>query len=254
MKDTKQKLSVIIISKNAENDIADAIYSIKFADEIIVIDSGSTDRTQEVAKRLGATVFNSDSNSFSERRNFGLKNAKGEWVLYIDTDERLSTELATNIKQAIENENISAYRLMRKNFYFGNHPWPSIEKMERLFKRRNLQGWQGILHESPVFKGEVSELEGLLLHYTHKDLSSMVKKTIEWSSLEAEFRFKSNHPKMTWWRFPRVMITAFYDSYIRQKGYKAGTVGIIESLYQSFSIFVTYAKLWEMQNEKNETK
>ena len=76
---------------------------------------------------------------------------------------------------------------------------------------------------------------------------------MQWSTIEAELRFKARHPKMTWWRFPRVMFTAFYDSYIKQKGYKVGAVGIMESMYQAFSIFITYAKLWELQN-KNDNK
>lgn len=76
----------------------------------------------------------------------------------------------------------------------------------------------------------------------------MVEKTNKWSDTEALLRFNSNHPKMTWWRFPRVMLTAFFNSYIRQGGWKAGAVGLIESVYQSFSMFITYAKLWELQN------
>ena len=78
----------------------------------------------------------------------------------------------------------------------------------------------------------------------------MLDKTIEWSKVEAETRFQMNHPKMTWWRFPRVMITAFLDSYFRQGGYKIGVAGLIESVYQAFSIFVTYARLWELQQKK----
>ena len=82
----------------------------------------------------------------------------------------------------------------------------------------------------------------------------MISKTIEWSQIEAELRFNANHPKITWWRFPRVMLSAFFDSYIKQGGWRVGTAGIIESIYQAFSIFITYAKLWEkqlkMKNEK----
>ncbi len=255
------KLSVVIIAKNAENDIADAISSCAFADEIIVIDNDSSDRTTQVAKRLNAEVFEVKTKDFSAIRNIGLKKAKEDWILYIDTDERVTSELARNIKYQISSirqaqdknikyQNMGGYKIQRKNFYFGNHEWPHIEKMERLFKKDKLKGWSGELHETPIFSGQIEELDGFLLHYTHRDLSSMVKKTIEWSTIEAELRFKAGHPKITWWRFPRVMITAFFDSYIRQQGWKAGTIGIIESLYQSFSIFVTYAKLWELQNKQ----
>ena len=85
----------------------------------------------------------------------------------------------------------------------------------------------------------------------------MLNKTIEWSSAEAMLRYNAGHPQMTWWRFPRVMLTAFFDSYIKQQGFRAGAIGLIESIYQSFSIFITYAKLWELQRNaklKNEKK
>ena len=114
-----------------------------------------------------------------------------------------------------------------------------------------MKGWYGKIHESPQVEGEIGELQNYILHYTHRDLGQMLDKTNEWSEVEAELRFKSDHPKMSWWRFPRVMISAFFDSYYKQKGYKAGIAGLIESIYQSFSIFITYAKLWEKQlNEK----
>ena len=126
--------------------------------------------------------------------------------------------------------------------------------MERVFRKENLRGWKGKLHETPIIDGAIGDLDGFLLHYTHRDLTSMVNKTIEWSKIEAETRFKANHPKITWWRFPRVMLTAFFDSYIRQGGWKVGTIGLIESMYQSYSIFVTYARLWEMQTKSQKSK
>lgn len=247
------KISGIIITKNAENLIADCLDSLFFCDEIVIVDSKSEDRTREIAEKMGAKVFMHNFQDFSEARNFGLEKATGEWVIYVDSDERVTKELASSIKYkvlGIGNNNFSAFRINRKNFYFGNHEWPYIEHLERLFKKNKLEGWHGELHESPSVKGEIGELDGYLFHYTHRDLSSMVKKTIEWSKIEAELRYKNGHPKMTWWRFPRVMIAAFLDSYVRQGGWKIGAVGLIESMYQSFSIFVTYARLWEMQQKK----
>jgi (heptosyl)LPS beta-1,4-glucosyltransferase len=247
------KLTAIIIAKNAEDLIGDCIASIKFCDEILVVDDSSTDNTKEIAKKLAARVIENTSKSFAEKRNLGLEHAKGEWVLYIDTDERVSKELKESIQLSIINDqsSIVAYTVQRQNFYLGNHPWPKIEKLERLFKKENLQEWYGALHESPRVTGAIGQLSGYLLHYTHRDLSSMLAKTLVWSDAEAKLRLDAHHPKMTLWRFPRVMITAFWDSYIGQQGWKAGTMGLIESIYQAFSIFVTYAKLWELQQRKN---
>jgi len=247
-----KNLSVVILTKNAEDLIADCIDSISFADEIIVIDDYSTDRTAELAKHLGASVFPYTSESFAKRRNLGLSKAKGKWLLYLDVDERITPELKSAIQEVLKRKNdiYSAYRLQRKNFYLGNNEWQTIEKLERLFKKSKLEEWYGDLHESPRVNGDIGDLtSGFINHYTHRDLGSMLEKTIQWSQIEAELRFNAHHPKMTWWRFPRVMLTAFYDSYIRQKGYKVGTAGLIESLFQTYSMFITYARLWELQNE-----
>lgn len=250
------KLSAIILTKNSEEFIADCIDSVSFCDEIILIDDHSTDRTSDLAKHMGAHVFQDESKSFAEKRNVGLKKAKGKWVLYIDSDERVSPELQERIKEIVEKERstISAYRINRKNFYYGNHEWPYIEKLERLFKKTKLTEWYGNLHETAKVDGTIEDIEeGFLLHHTRTSITAMVNKTNEWSETEANLRLKANHPKMSSWRFFRVMLTAFYDSYIKQEGWRAGTAGLVESMYQSFSIFITYAKLWELQ-EKTSTK
>jgi glycosyltransferase involved in cell wall biosynthesis len=243
------KITAILIARNEEKMIGDALESVSFCDEIIVIDNGSIDKTRELSEKHGAKVYEIKSNDFSELRNFGLSKAENDWVLYIDADERINTELKDSIKKTIEdNSKYSAFLLKRKNFYFGNHEWPKIEKMERLFKKDKLKEWKGRLHESPVVDGEIGNIdEGFILHFTHRDLESMLNKTIEWSTQEAMLRYNSGHPQMTWWRFPRVMLTAFFDSYVKQRGYKAGAVGVVESVYQAFSMFITYAKLWELQ-------
>jgi hypothetical protein len=130
-----------------------------------------------------------------------------------------------------------------------------LERLERFFKKSKLEEWYGDLHESPRVNGDIGDLdEGAILHYTHQNLTSMLNKTIQWSKIEAELRMNANHPSMSWWRFYRVMATAFYDSYIKQKGYKIGTVGLIESMFQAFSMFITYARLWEMQQKKISNK
>lgn len=247
------KISAVILTKNAEAIIADCIDSVSFCDEIILIDDNSMDRTAEIGKMLGAKVYPYTSESFAKKRNLGLKKAKGKWVLYLDSDERLSPELVTEIKAILKRRNdiYAAYRLQRKNFYLGDHEWPQIEKMERLFQRTKLEEWSGDLHETPQINGDVGEIEnGFIKHYTHQDLTGMLNKTIQWSHIEADLRLKANHPPMVWWRFYRVMGTAFYDSYFKQKGYKAGTAGLIESIFQAFSMFITYARLWELQEKK----
>jgi glycosyltransferase involved in cell wall biosynthesis len=246
------KISAIILAYNSESDIIDCLDSVSFCDErIVVLDSRSNDRTEDLAKRAGARVIKANSSDFSEKRNMGLHATKGEWVLYIDTDERVMPSLREEICKYANMQicKYSAFMVKRKNFYLGRHEWPTIERLERLFYREKLKRWEGELHESPIIEGEIGELNGFLEHYTHKDLRSMLDKTIQWSEVEAKLRLDAHHPKMTWWRFPRVMMPVFVNYYFKQGGWKIGTAGLIESTYQAFSIFITYAKLWEMQSK-----
>lgn len=242
------KISVVIIAKNAEELLVDCIDSVSFANEIVVIDNNSTDRTGEIAKMKHAVVYPYVTDDFSKLRNFALDKATNDWIFYLDADERVTKSLKKEIEENIVSANeYSAFILKRKNYYLGNNQWPGYERMPRIFYKKNFKEWVGKLHETPGFEGKAKELNEYLLHYSHRNLSVMLQKTIEWSRIEAQLRFKSNHPKMVWWRFLRVMITEFIDWYIFKKGYKAGTVGLIESMYQSFSIFITYTQLWEMQ-------
>ena len=245
-------ITVIVLARNEEKMIEDCLISVKFASEIIVVDSTSTDKTIDIAKEHGAKIITDTSNDFSAKRNLGLQRATSEWVLYVDADERVTEKLKDSMLQRMNGSGTlpNAFRVRRQNYYLGNYAWPSVEKLERFFKKDVLEGWKGALHESPVVKGDIGELEGYLLHYSHRDLSLMVAKTNEWSETEAYLRLSAHHPKMSWWRFPRVMIGAFFDSYIGQGGWRVGTAGLIESIYQAFSIFITYAKLWELQNHK----
>jgi glycosyltransferase involved in cell wall biosynthesis len=241
------KISGIIIAKNEENLIADAIESLKFCDEIVVIDNGSEDRTADLAKKMGAKVFEVKTQDFSQLRELGMEKAEAEWIFYLDADERVSNELAQEIKYRVTLTEFSAYKLPRMNYYLGKNLWPKVEYLERLFEKKSLKGWSGKLHESPEFEGKSGKLENPIVHFTHRDLESMLNKTISWSDIEAAIRFEKKHPRISWWRFPRVMIPTFFRYFLREGGYKLGVAGLVESMFQTFSVFVTYAKLWEKQ-------
>ena len=244
-------MAAIIIARNEEKKIEECLRSVDFCDEILLVDNGSTDKTVEIAKKHNAKIVVHVAESFADIRNYGLKKANGDWVLYVDADERVTKSLQSEILEAINTQSdISGYKIKRKNFYYHSVEWPKIEQLERLFKKSAIDEWYGDLHETPRVKGELGVLNNYLLHYTHDDLSSMIEKTNKWSEIEAQLRFKANHPQMAWWRFPRVMLTAFLDSYVEQGGWKVGAAGLIEGIFQAYSMFVTYAKLWELQNSK----
>lgn len=246
---TQQKITAVIIARNEEKMIGECLKSLSFVDRIFVVDNGSSDQTAKIAKKHGATVLRASTSDFSKLREIPLRKIKSGYVLYVDADERVSVELKREIKESMGANGVVAYRIPRKNYYLGNFPWPTIEHPQRLFRREALKGWKGALHETPIVEGEVGDLIHPLYHYTHRDLSSMVEKTNQWSETEAMLRFQANHPPITWWRFPRVMLSAFFDAYIKQNGWRIGIAGLIESMYQSFSVFITYAKLWELQRQ-----
>ncbi len=242
-------LTTIIITRNEEKTLEDCLKSLHFVNQIILVDSKSTDKTQEIGKKYKATIFEHDFKNFAETRNFALTKVKTRWVMYIDADERISDKLRQEIVNVLNNDNYSAYKFIRTNYYLGKK-WPYKESIEKLFLKTRLTGWYGEIHESPRVDGQVGTLSGELLHYTHRSLEEMLNKTIEWYTVEAKLRFNSHHPPVTWWRLIRVYLTGFINSYIYQQGYKVGTIGLIESLYQGFSLFITYVRLWEMQQNK----
>ncbi len=249
-------LTCIILAKNEAEMIGDCIDSLRALEprEIIVIDDGSTDETASIARFKKAEVISHHKQNFAEARNLGRLKARGEWLLYIDADERVEPELAKEIMTLLrENPAWDAGRMRRINYYLGKR-WPTDEKVIRLFRKANLKEWYGELHESPIVNGTIFDLSGSISHCTHRTLAEMVEKTLVWSEIEASLRFNAHHPPVSWWRIPRVMLPVFWDYYIRQGGWKAGTVGLIESIYQAFSIFITYSRLWELQQKISEKR
>ena len=250
----KEKISAIVIARNEEGMIENCLKTLGWVDEIIVVDDESEDKTVEIAKRFTDKVFVHKKQDFASQRNFGLKKAKGEWVLYVDADERVTPSLRDEIKYQILNiKNINAYAIPRKNFWLGKEfkyggGW--TDYVIRLFKKEKLVGWEGIIHEQPKFEGELGKLKSPLIHLTHRSISQMLLKTLDWSKKEAELRFEAGHPKVTWWRFPRVTLTQFWKSFVIQQVWREGTEGWIEGIFQVFSIFITYVRLWERQKKK----
>ena len=248
MNQNKTTISAVILAKNEELRIKKCLESLRWVDELLVIDNDSTDKTVTLAKRLGVKVIACKEKDFSRLRDIGKENTTGDWILYIDADEIVPGALRSEILERIESNSAVAYYIRRKNYYLG-HPWPYQDKMQRLFLRRTLGGWQGAVHETAIVNGLTGTLVHPLEHNSHRTLEEMVKKTNEWSQIEAKLRLDAHHPSVAWWRLLRVMVTGFFESYIGQGGWRAGTVGLIESIYQGYSMFITYAKLWEMQQK-----
>lgn len=246
------KLSVIIIAQNEEEMIKICLESIMWADEIIVVDNGSTDNTVEVAKKYTDKIFKLESDDFSKTRNFGMEKTTGDWVLYIDSDERVLESLREEIKSLIENDKYSAYAVSRKNIFFGkpiNYGAYKKDWVIRLLRKNDFETWIGKVHEYAKFNGKLGYTKNSLLHLTHRNIDQIILKSLEWSRIDAKLRFDANHPKMSGWRFLRIFKTEIFNQLIIRRGLFGGTVGIIDSILQTFSLFMTYVRLWQIQQK-----
>lgn len=243
-------ISVVIITKNAASKIKAALESVGWADEVLVLDGGSADKTVQIAKRHGARVGRQTGRNYSEWRNQGVKEAKSDWVFFVDYDEVVSPALAREVQQVVQTNEHSAYAMPRQNIVFGKelrHGGWYPDYVLRLIKKSTFITYEGELHEQPKVEGEVGYLKNALVHYKEDNLSDMVAKTNRWSEIEARLLYKAGHPKMSWWRFVKIMWVEVFDRLVIKGGFLDGGEGIIYCLYQGWSKFLTYAKLWEMQ-------
>ncbi len=255
-------LSVIVITKNEEGMIRVCLESIKWADEIIVVDNGSTDGTLDIVKKYTdeqssrasrTKIVKFEGQDFAGLRNKAFEKATGDWVLYVDADERVLEPLKQEVLVLISQNQKSAYALSRKNIIFGqqvNYGPYKKDWVIRLFKRSDFDKWTGKIHETPYFKGKLGYTKNSLLHLTHRGVDQMVLKSLSWSNIDAKLRLDAGHPKMSGWRFIRIFLTETFNQGIVRKGFFNGDIGIMDSFLQAFSMYMTYVRLWEMQQAK----
>lgn len=247
-----ESIGAVIIAKNEEEKIAGCLESItKWVDEVIVVDGGSIDRTREIAKSFGAKVVELVEGDFSERRTLGTDKVSSSWVLHIDADERVTPELKREILNVVGNvTSLTHFAIPRINYVFNKRMkhcglWPDY--VVRLFRKDSFVSWRGALHEQPVIKGKLGYLESAFVHIKHDNLFDIVKKTNSWSNVEADLMLKAGHPPMNVPRFLSAMFREFWLRMIKQKAFLDGVEGVVYGIYQVYSRFLSYAKLWEMQ-------
>lgn len=245
------KLAVLILTYNEEQHIKDCIMSAQFADEIIVIDSGSTDSTVEIAENAGAKViYHPFDEGFAAQRNFALEQTTAQWVMFLDADERITEELAQEIKQVIDSEPV-AYAMPRKNVAFGH--WLQYggwypDYCLRIYPRTAVS-WDGIVHESPNVNVPKKKLTGALIHYTYNDWDRYFAKFNSYTTLMA--RKNLNNGKLA--NFADIIFRpsfAFFKMYILKNGWRDGKMGFIMAWYHFFYTMAKYVKLYYMQRDK----
>lgn len=256
----KPKISIIILAGNEESVITDCLKSCLWSDELILVAANSTDNTVNIAKKLSSRIrvistFDEYNKNFSKWRNLGLSKSTGQWILYVDSDERLTPPLIGEIKKIIQVSPppFSYYVIPRANHFLGQrvkHGGTYPDYVKRLFLRSSFKGFTGKLHEEPVVSGDFGYLKADLLHYTHRQIYSMVQKSIAWTDMEAKELYLQCHPPVYWWRFPRMMLTKFFQRLVLQQMWRDGIVGWISAIFESFDTFMIYARLWELQQQK----
>lgn len=247
-----EKLSVTIITLNEENNIRDALESVKWADEIVVVDSGSSDKTVYICKEYTDKVFYNSWPGHIAQKNFAIDKSTHHWILSIDADERVTPELAGEIKEVLKDPKAYAYAVPRHVFYLGrwiDHSGWYPDYKVRLFNKDKGR-WGGINpHDEVVVDGRSECLNGDLIHYSYKDISHHVNTINNFTSIGAEEYLKLGKRGSPWDMVSRPIGT-FLKKYLLKQGFRDGLPGFIIAVSSAYYVFLKYAKLWELANIK----
>lgn len=239
------RLSVIIITKNEAENIRPCLETVRWADEIVVVDSGSSDGTQAICREYSDKVFVTDWPGFGAQKNRALAYASGEWVLSIDADERVTPTLHTEIEQAIANERYAAYGIPRLSSYCGcvlRHGgwWPDI--VIRLFRRDQARFSDARIHERLEVKGVVGFLNSPLLHYSFRNLEQVLEKVNGYST-EGARMLASRGKKANLGSAIGHGLWAFLRIYLLKRGFLDGREGFIMAVSNAEGTYYRYLKL-----------
>lgn len=249
-------LSVIIITKNEAAHIADCLDSVSFADEIIVLDSGSTDNTREIAAAKGAKVTTSpDWPGFGPQKNRALELASGIWVLSIDADERVTPELAAEIQRELAQPRASAYKIARLSNFGGRwirHSgwWP--DHVLRLFRQDSARFKDVAVHESVVTTSPVAVLDGHFLHYPYADLETFIAKINHYST-EAACMMHAKGKTSSLAGAIGHSVWTFVRIYLIRRGFLDGKEGFVLAAMGAAGSFFRYNKLLWLNKAKQES-
>jgi len=250
-------LSVIIITKDEQDNIKDCLESIKWADEIIVIDSGSADKTEEICRKYTNSFYVKDWPGFGIQKQRALDLATHEWVLSIDADERVTLDLKDEIISVLNsNLNEDGYLIPRLSNYLGKnmrHAGWYPDYTLRLVKRKKSYFTKDIVHEKMIVDGPIKKLSNHLVHYPYKDIAHHMEKLNSYTSLSAKKMF-SNGKSVSWLMIFIKAFFSFFRAYILRKGFLDGWQGLVVSISTSLSVYMKYVKLKEIKLDKNSSK
>lgn len=245
-------LSVIVITKNEERNIRACLESVNWADEILVVDAGSSDSTVQLAKVFTQKVYIRPWEGYGAARNFALSQATSDWILWLDADERVSLTLKDEIRNvlALDDASVTAFTVPRKAYFLGRwikHCGWYPSRVVRLFRRGSGTFSEHKVHEQLLINGTERELKSDLLHFTDPNLSHYFEKFNRYTSLAAEeltVQGQRFHHSQLLIRPPWV----FFKMYVIRLGFLDGIQGLILCVLSACYVFTKYAKLWERSN------
>lgn len=248
------KISVVINTLNEEKNLARTIASVKgFADEIVVVDMESRDKTMEIAKKLGAKVFSHKKMGYVEPvRNFAVEKTVNSWIFVLDADEEIPKKLAEKITQLLKEPKADYYRIPRKNIIFGrwmkySRWWPDYNI--RLFKKGSVS-WNEVIHAVPMTQGVGGELEAkeelAIIHHNYDSVEQYIERMNKYTTEHALLRANEGY-KFSWKDIISKPVNEFFSRYFFGEGYKDGLHGLALSLLQAFSELTLYLKIWQKE-------
>ena len=244
----KPKISIAVIAKNEADRIGRLLKSAEFAEEVIVVDSGSTDGTQDVCKKLGARVVFNKWPGYAAQKQFAMEHTTSEWILNLDADEEISDSLAEEIQHVINDAglDISAFSMPRLSRYLGRwikHGGWYPDRKVRLVRRGKGMWKGGGLHEQLVVNGKIERLSGPILHYVYRTISDQVATINRFSDI-----YVAERGLACGWFVPAGVVHAlgkFIECYVWKLGFLDGIPGLVIAMNSAWYIFLKHAKSWE---------
>ncbi|AFH48974.1 Glycosyltransferase [Ignavibacterium album JCM 16511] len=244
------KISVIIITKNEAENISECLNSVKWADEIIVVDSGSNDETISIAKQFTDKVIFNEWKGFAAQKTFALNLAQNDWVLSLDADERVTEELKDEILNS-NLEKFDGYRIKRDNYFLGKLirgcGWGNDYQL-RLFKKSETKLTDRLVHEGFEVEGNVGQLKNSMLHFSYRNFSDAFTKINHYSTLEAIE--KQNKKRVNAFTIVLTPLAAFLQHFIFRKGFIDGIYGLFVSVMHAITKLQVQLKIWELKKKK----
>lgn len=243
-----ERLSAVIITRNAAAQLDACLESVRFADEILIVDSGSTDATREIAQRHNARVLHQDWLGYGRQKQFAVEQAANDWVLCLDADERVGAPLAHRIQEALRKPDRYAYDMPRCNRFMGRwlrhgegYPDPNL----RLFHRGHARWSDDPIHEHVVTTEAVGRLDGDLLHETETTLAEYLEKQNRYTTLQAE-RLHAAGKRIGAARLVLSPLGRFIKFYLLRRGFLDGVPGLVHISIGCMNSFMKYAKLMQL--------